>query len=119
MTSLNLKLISIGIIAGLINGFFGSGGGIIVVIGLVHLIQIEDYKAHATALSVILPLSIISTIIYLLNNKIPFKITILAMMGGIAGSFIGAKTLDKIPVSILRKIFGGVIIYSALRMFMR
>ncbi|OLS02853.1 sulfite exporter TauE/SafE family protein [Tissierella creatinophila] len=119
MSSLNLKLISIGIIAGIINGFFGSGGGIIVVIGLVHLIQIEDYKAHATAISIILPLSIVSTIIYLFNNKIPIKITILTMIGGVAGSFIGAKTLDKIPVSILRKIFGGVIIYSALRMFIQ
>lgn len=117
MNNLNFKLISIGIIAGLINGLFGSGGGIIVVIGLVHLIQLEDYKAHATALSIILPLSIISTIIYLLNNNIPFRVTTLAMLGGVAGSFIGAKTLNKIPISILRKVFGGVIIYSALRMF--
>ena len=118
MNNLNFKLISIGIIAGLINGFFGSGGGIIVVIALVYLIKLEDYKAHATAISIILPLSIISTVIYMFNNKIPLKITLLTMVGGVFGSFIGAKLLDKIPVLILRKIFGAVIIYSALRMFM-
>ena len=52
------------------------------------------------------------------NNKIPLNITLLTMVGGVFGSFIGAKLLDKIPVLILRKIFGAVIIYSALRMFM-
>lgn len=118
MNNLNFKLISIGIIAGLINGFFGSGGGIIVVIGLVYLIQLEDYKAHATAISIILPLSVISTIIYMFNKQIPIKVTLLTMVGGVFGSLLGAKFLDKIPVFVLRKIFGAVIIYSALRMFM-
>ncbi|MGO1469118.1 MAG: TSUP family transporter [Tissierella sp.] len=117
MKKLKLKLIFIGILAGLINGFFGSGGGIIVVIGLVHLVKLPDYKSHATALSIILPLSIISTVIYLFNNKIPYKITMFAMLGAGAGSFIGAKILNKIPIYILRKIFGAVIIYSAVRMF--
>lgn len=117
MKSLNFKLISIGILAGLVNGLFGSGGGIIVVIGLVHLIGVPDHKSHATALSIILPLSIISTIIYLFNNKIPYKVTGLAMIGGILGSFMGAKLLNKLPIYVLRKVFGAVIIYSSIRMF--
>lgn len=119
MKNFNLKLILIGVLAGAINGFFGSGGGIIVVIGLVHFIGLQDHKAHASALSIILPLSIISTIIYLFNNKIPIKTTLLTGIGAIAGSFIGAKLLNKIPIKILRKIFGTIIIYGAIRMFMR
>lgn len=110
------KLLSIGLITGLINGLFGSGGGTIVVPALVFLLGVDDHKAHATAISIILPLSIISTVIYLTNKSINFKIALPVAIGGIVGSFIGAKTLNKIPINILRKIFGGVIIYTAIRM---
>ncbi len=113
------KLAAIGIAAGLINGLFGSGGGTIVVPALVFLMKLEDYKAHATAIPIILPLSIISVTIYLLNNKISLKIALLVAIGGIGGSYVGAKLLNKIPVKYLRKIFGGVIIYTAIRMIWR
>ena len=63
----NLKIISIGLITGLINGLFGSGGGTIIVPTMIFLLGIDDHKAHATAIAVILPLTIISTIIYYLS----------------------------------------------------
>ncbi|MDR7870142.1 MAG: sulfite exporter TauE/SafE family protein [Tissierellaceae bacterium] len=113
------KLIAIGIVAGLVNGLFGSGGGTIVVPSLVFLMNLKDYKAHATAIPIILPLSIISVTIYLLNNKVPFDVALYVTGGGIAGSYLGAKYLKKIPVKYLRKIFGGVIIYTAIRMIWR
>lgn len=111
-----LKLISIGLVTGLVNGLFGSGGGTLVVPALVFMLHVDDHKAHATAISIILPLSIISTIIYFANDSIPFKVVIPVTLGGVVGSYIGAKTLKKIPVNILRKIFGSVIIYTAIRM---
>ncbi len=55
----------------------------------------EDYKAHATAISIILPLSVISTIIYLKSNIVKFNIGYIIAIGGIIGSFIGAKLLKK------------------------
>lgn len=116
MDTLPIKLIGIGLIAGVINGLFGSGGGTLVVPALVFLIGLKDYKAHATAISVILPLTIISTIIYLKNNMIEFDIALIVALGGIFGSFIGAKLLKKVPTKILRKIFGTIIVITALRM---
>lgn len=116
MNKEKIKLLSIGLAAGLINGLFGSGGGTIVVPSLVFLLGVNDYKAHATAISIILPLSIISTIIYFTNDSIPFNVAIPVTLGGVIGSYIGAKLLNKIPINILRKIFGSVIIYTAIRM---
>lgn len=115
----NSKLIFIGLIAGFINGIFGSGGGTIVVPSLIYLVGLEDYKAHATAISIILPFTIISTVIYLLNNSIPIKLSLFVALGGIIGSFLGAKYLKKIPKKFLRKIFGSVIIYTAIRMILK
>lgn len=116
MENNKIKLLSIGLITGLINGLFGSGGGTIVVPALVFLLGIDDHKAHATAISIILPLSAISTVVYFINKSINLKIAFLVTIGGIIGSIIGAKNLNKIPVHILRKIFGSVIIYTAIRM---
>ena len=112
-------LIGIGLITGIANGLFGSGGGTLVVPALVFLLGIEDYKAHATAISIILPLSIISTLIYFKNNIIRFDIVAVVVLGGVFGSFIGAKFLKKIPTQILRKVFGFIIIITALRMIIK
>ena len=114
-----IKLIGIGLIAGIVNGLFGSGGGTLVVPALVFLIGVKDYKAHATAISIILPLSIISTFIYFKNSIIRFDIALIITLGGVLGSFIGAKILKKVPTPILRKIFGIVIIITALRMIIK
>lgn len=119
MDTIVLKLIGIGFITGIINGLFGSGGGTIVVPALVFLVGIEDFKAHATAISIILPLSIISTIIYLKSNVIKLDISLMVTLGGLIGSFIGAKFLKKVPNLILRKIFGIIIIITALRMIIK
>lgn len=114
-----LKLILIGIIAGLANGLFGSGGGTIVVPALTYILNVKDHKAHATAISIILPLTIISTFIYIKGKSIPLNIAFKVVSGGIIGSIIGAKILNKIPTLLLRKAFGSIIIVTALRLLIR
>lgn len=111
-----IKMMLIGLIAGIINGLFGSGGGTILVPAMVFILHIEDHKAHATAISIILPLSIISTIIYFKKDMLIFKVAIIVIIGGMIGSFIGSKLLNKIPTKFLRKIFGTFMIFAAIRM---
>ncbi|MCF6460744.1 sulfite exporter TauE/SafE family protein [Clostridium sp. Cult3] len=113
------KLIGIGLITGITNGLFGSGGGTLVVPALVFFLGFENYKAHATAISIILPLSIISTFIYIKKNVIEYEVAMVVALGGILGSFLGAKLLKKIPTPVLRKIFGTVIIITAIRMIFK
>lgn len=119
MDKKSMKIFTIGLATGIVNGLFGSGGGIIVVPTLIFLLNVDDYKAHATAISVILPLSIVSALIYSKNNIIQFNIAFIVALGGILGSFLGAKLLNKVPVNILRKIFGSFIIFAAIRLLMK
>ncbi len=114
-----LKLLLIGFIAGLANGLFGSGGGTIVVPALTYVLDVKDHKAHATAISIILPLTIISTFIYLKGKSIPLDIGYKVAFGGVLGSITGAKLLKKIPTLLLRKIFGSVIVITAIRLLIR
>lgn len=82
--------------------------------------EIEQKKSHATSIAIILPLSIISAIIYLINGV---KIDILQLSStiplGILGAVLGAFWLMKIKNEWLKKIFGLVMIISAIRILLR
>lgn len=110
------KLLLIGLITGLTNGLFGSGGGTVLVPCLVFLMGVEDHKAHATAISIILPMSILSSFIYYRYNVVDISLTLKVAIGSVAGGVVGSMLLNKVPVNILRKFFGLVMIFAAIRM---
>ncbi len=112
-----MKNLLIGGFAGLINGLLGSGGGVIVVPALERIKHLDEHKSHATAIAVILPITVVSSIIYLLKGDPVWDATFKVGVGAIIGGFIGAKTLRKLSGPTLRKIFGIVMIVTAIRMF--
>lgn len=114
-----LKLALIGLVSGVINGLFGSGGGMIVVPALVFIMGLEDQKAHATAILIILPLTLMSAFLYASDNKPDWSILWKVSAGGILGSFTGAKLLGKISKIWLRRVFGAFIIAGAVRLLMK
>lgn len=111
-----IKCILIGIVAGVANGLFGSGGGTIVVPGMVLLLGIDEHKAHATAISIILPLTVASAFFYIFNHYVNWEITWKVILGGMLGGYLGAKLLLVCPAGILRKIFGAFMILAAIKM---
>lgn len=111
-----VKKILIGLLAGLVSGFFATGGGMIVVPALVYLIKIGEQKARATSLFVILPMVVTSGIFYYRNDYINWRIGILCAIGGIVGGFLGAKYLKKIPELYLKISFTIFLIYVSIRM---
>lgn len=111
-----IKIFIIGFIAGLCNGIFGSGGGTILVPAMVFLLGIKENKAHATAISIILPLSIISSFFYISNNLIDLKLTLPVAICSTIGGYIGSILLNRFSDGMLRKIFGVTMIVAAVRM---
>ncbi|QZY56505.1 sulfite exporter TauE/SafE family protein [Crassaminicella profunda] len=112
----SLKFILLGFMAGLVNGLLGSGGGTLLVPGMSFLLGLEEHKSHATAISIILPLALISSLIYIKHGIIVWNITLKIMLGGMVGGYIGAKLLSKLPSYLLRKIFAIFMIIAAIRM---
>jgi len=111
----NIKFAVLGIISGIANGLFGSGGGSIVVPGMQKL-GVDQHKAHATAIAIILPLTIVSTAVYLYKHDANWTAILWVSIGGTVGGFIGAKLLNKISGNLLHKVFGAFMIAAALRM---
>jgi len=111
-----MKKFFTGVLCGIFNGLLGAGGGVVAVLSLRKFLGVETHKSHATAVAIMLPLTIVSAAIYLWGYQIDIAIAAWVTAGGIIGGIIGAKLLKKISANILHKIFGAVMIFAAIRM---
>ena len=107
-----------GAITGFINGFFGGGGGMIVVPVMTILMKVEQKVAHATALAVILPVSVISAIIYFWGGVSGLELTpmLTTSISVIGGGILGALILKKIDNKLLVKIFAVLMLIAGIKM---
>jgi len=106
----------IGLAAGLANGLFGAGGGTILVPAQEKFLQLETHKAHATTLAVVLPLCIISAVVYTWGVDVNWGALLAVSAGGVIGGLLGAKLLNKLSGAWLNMLFGVFLAVGALRM---
>ena len=111
-----VKKILIGIVAGFISGLFSTGGGLILVPAFSYLLGLDSVKSRATSILCILPMVITTSFFYAKNNYIDWKIGGLCAVGGMIGSYVGSKILNKIPNYILKIAFAIFLFYVALNM---
>ena len=109
------KSIVIGIMAGIISGFFSTGGGMLLVPTFLYFLKMEDKKARATAALCILPMVVTSGIFYYQNNYIDWNIGILCGIGGIFGGYLGAKLLKKLDAKYFKLAFICFLIYTSIK----
>lgn len=114
-----IKQIIIGFLAGLISGFFSTGGGLILVPAFVYVLDLEPQKARGTSICCILSMVITSSFFYYKGNFINWKVSILCGIGGAIGGYIGARLLKRLPDKILEIAFTIFLIYISLRMIFK
>ncbi|MDR1464193.1 MAG: sulfite exporter TauE/SafE family protein [Oscillospiraceae bacterium] len=112
------KAILGGSLVGVLNGMLGAGGGMIAV-PLLKKLGLRQTNAHATAVSVIFPLTLLTTVLYLVTDKVELGATGLYLLPGAAGALLGGLLLAKIPGKWLRKIFACFMIWAGIRMMMK
>ena len=105
-----------GVTAGTLNGLFGSGGGVVAV-PLLERSGLEQRRCHATSVVIVFMLSLVSTIMYAIHGKLNFGKTMAFIPAGLVGAIVGATLLKKVKNKALKRIFGVIIIISAIRMF--
>ena len=93
-----------GTVVGAANSLFGGGGGMIAV-PLLQKTGLEERRAHATAILLILPVSLVSFLFYMLRGVYDTGVLIPTAIGVTAGGFLGAKLLGKLPVKIVNLLF--------------
>lgn len=105
-----------GLVTGFINGFFGGGGGMVCVPLLIYAAGEPVKKAHATALLIILPISVISGIFYYTFGSLDISLLIRTGIGVVAGGAAGALLLSKLSNNILRAVFAAVMLAAGIKL---
>lgn len=109
--------IVIGLIAGLVSGSFGVGGGIIIVPGLVIFLHFTQRLSHGTSLMAIMPISAAGVIGFALNDSINVEYALFLGLGSILGALLGTKLLASLKNVWLSRIFSALLLLTALRLF--
>lgn len=107
-----------GIAVGLVNGVFGAGGGMLAV-PLLKKSGLDQKSAHANAVAVILPITVISAILYIVKGKVALSDSFTYIPTGLIGAVIATFALKKISNKWLRRIFGGFMIYAGIRLLIK
>ena len=103
---------------GFANGLFGSGGGTIGVLILERCLHLSPHKSHATILAIILPLSVLSAVIYCRKVEMEWIAILWLSVGGMVGGYVGASCLKKISNVWLHRLFGLCMLAAAVRMIL-
>ena len=109
------RLLVTGALAGLANGFFGAGGGLFLVPLLSGWVKLEQRRAFATSVAIILPLSVVSAAVYFWKGDLSLMENLPYLIGGAAGGAIAGKVFGKVNMLWLRRIFGVLILYGGVR----
>ena len=105
-----------GLGVGFANGFFGGGGGMLCVPLLDKLLKEKTKVAHATAMLIILPISIASAITYVTNGYFDLKLTLIVGGGVIAGGIAGALLLKKLKSGVVSIIFAVLMMAAGIKL---
>ncbi|HZA19350.1 MAG TPA: sulfite exporter TauE/SafE family protein, partial [Actinomycetota bacterium] len=105
-----LAIVATGLLAGLLSGLFGVGGGVVMIPLLVALVGFSQHRAHATSLGAIVPIAAVATVTFAAHGQIDPYIGGLLAVGSLAGAPVGARVMKRMPQAALRIVFGCLMI---------
>src|SRR6185369_9739847 len=110
-TQLVLIVILIGVIAGMLSGLVGIGGGLVIVPALVYFLGMSQHSAQGTSLALILlPVGILAVLSYYKQGHVDMKVVGLLAVGFVAGSYFGSKIALSLSQEAVKKIFAVLMI---------
>ena len=114
-----IQVLLIGLGAGLASGFFGIGGGIVMVPAMVLLLRLEMVQAVATSLLVMGPGALIGAAEHLWQGHLHPELALPLILGIVIGAQLGPRLSPHLPQARLRQLFSLVLLYSAANMILR
>lgn len=104
-----------GSLAGIVNGFFGGGGGMVLVPLLTGCCRLDQRRAFATSVAIILPLCVLSSTIYFFRGGLDIGAALPYLAGGLVGGWIGGRIFKKLNMDWLRRAFALLILYGGVK----
>jgi len=109
--------ILLGLVAGILSGLFGIGGGIIIIPILVFFFGFSQHQAQGTTLALMIPpIGLLAALEYYRAGYVDLKVAGLVCAGFFVGGLIGAKFAVDLSDDVLRKVFGVILLLISLKM---
>src|SRR5947209_7256399 len=116
-SSSTVLFVLIGLIAGVLSGVFGIGGGVVIVPALIYWAGFSQHKATGTSLAVLLPpIGLAATVEYYRNGNVDVPAAVILAVTMFGGAWVGAYFANRMEGPQLRLIFG--IFVSALGVYL-
>lgn len=112
------SFIVIGLIAGLLSGLFGVGGGTVIVPLLVLFLHFNQRLGAGTSLAAIVPTATVGVISYALHDSVAWIPALILAAGSVVGAQIGTRLLPKISQTVLRWFFVGFLAVVIVSLFL-
>ena len=111
-------LLIIGILAGILSGMIGVGGGIIIVPALVYFLGMSQHGAQGTSLALMLPpIGILAAMNYYKAGALNIKYAIIISLAFVIGGYIGSKiSITYISEENLKKVFGVIMLIASVKL---
>lgn len=110
--------IAIGLVAGLLSGLLGIGGGVVMVPLMVFFLGTGQHMAQGISMLVIIPTSLVA-IYHLHRDKlVDYRIAAYIAAGSICGALLSANFVQYIPAAELKRLFGFFVIFTGARMLL-
>lgn len=104
-----------GALAGLVNGLFGGGGGMVLLPLLGRWSRLEGKSVFATCIACILPVCAVSASLYFFHGSAQLSVALPYLLGGLLGGAVGGLTFEKVPVQWLKFVFALFLLYGGVR----
>lgn len=116
---INLTYILVGLVAGILSGFLGIGGGVVIIPILIYFYGLTQHQAQGTTLALMVPpIGILAALEYYYKGNVNIPIVLFIALGFLVGGLIGAIIVQPVPDYILKKIFGVFLLLVAFRMIL-
>ena len=110
-------LIIIGLLAGILSGLVGVGGGILMIPLLIIFLGLTQHQAQGTALFAMLPpIGILAAINYYKEGFVKWEYAIVIAFTFVIGGYLGSKLSLSLPPQMVRRIFGVIMLFGAIKL---
>jgi uncharacterized protein len=112
-----LILILVGLAAGMLGGFIGVGGGIIIVPAMVYFMGMGQHAAQGTSLAMMLPpIGALAVWNYYKEGAVDMKAAMILAAGFLIGGYLGSKMSLKLDPVRVKLLFGVFMFFVAIKM---
>ncbi|WP_203580277.1 sulfite exporter TauE/SafE family protein [Microbacterium hibisci] len=116
-TRFYVTCVGIGLLAGVLSGLFGVGGGTVIVPFLVLFLHFDQRLAAGTSLAAIVPTAAVGVISYAVHGSVAWIPALLLAAGAVVGAQIGTWLLPRLSLTVLRWSFVGFLVAVIVSLF--